>query len=61
MRLDETSGRADDEDFNGSSSDQEQVADPKRLEALRAAVGSGQYQISAEELARAIVDAHTKS
>jgi anti-sigma28 factor (negative regulator of flagellin synthesis) len=60
MRLDETNGKADDES-NGSSSEQEQVADPKRLEALRSAVESGKYRISADELARAILDAHTKS
>jgi len=32
--------------------------DPKRIEQLRAAVESGTYQVSAEAVARAIVDAH---
>lgn len=32
--------------------------DPKRIEQLRAAVESGTYQVSAEAVARSIVDAH---
>ena len=32
--------------------------DPKRIEQLRAAVESGTYQVSAEAVAKAIVDAH---
>ena len=37
-----------------------QSADPQRLEVLRAAVESGQYRVSADALARSIVDAHLK-
>jgi anti-sigma28 factor (negative regulator of flagellin synthesis) len=40
---------------------QAQGADPKRLEALRGAVESGNYRVSADDLARSIVDSHLKS
>lgn len=35
-----------------------QTHDPQRIEQLRAAVQSGKYDVSAEALANAIIDAH---
>jgi len=35
--------------------------DPQRLEQLRLEVQAGKYEISAEALAKAIIDAHLKS
>ena len=37
------------------------AADPKRLEALRLAVESGQYTVSATELAAKIIDGHVRA
>jgi flagellar biosynthesis anti-sigma factor FlgM len=34
--------------------------DPKRLEELRLAVQSGKYEVSAEAVANAIIDHHTR-
>ena len=36
-------------------------ADPKRLEALRLAVETGQYSVSATELAAKIIDGHVRA
>lgn len=36
-------------------------ADPKRLEALRLAVESGQYNVSSTELAAKIIDEHLRT
>jgi len=54
-------------DVSGGSTDRADVshlaqalaaADPSRIEQLRAAVESGTYQVPAEAIAKAIVDAH---
>ncbi len=34
--------------------------DPKRIEQLRMAVESGQYDVSAEAVAKSIIDAHVR-
>jgi flagellar biosynthesis anti-sigma factor FlgM len=36
------------------------TSDPKRLEQLRLAVQSGKYEVSAEAVANAIIDHHTR-
>jgi flagellar biosynthesis anti-sigma factor FlgM len=36
------------------------TGDPKRLEQLRLAVQSGKYEVSAEAVANAIIDHHTR-
>jgi anti-sigma28 factor (negative regulator of flagellin synthesis) len=50
----ETSDRAD----VTPVAEQAQGASPLRLDALRAAVESGNYTVSAKDLARSIVDSH---
>jgi anti-sigma28 factor (negative regulator of flagellin synthesis) len=40
--------------------DSAQGADPQRLAALRSAIESGNYRVSADELARSLVNAHLK-
>jgi anti-sigma28 factor (negative regulator of flagellin synthesis) len=40
--------------------EQIQSADPQRLEALRVAVESGQYRVSANDLAESIMSNHLK-
>jgi anti-sigma28 factor (negative regulator of flagellin synthesis) len=52
----ETSDRAD----VTPVAEQAQGASPQRLDALRAAVESGNYSVSANDLARSIVDSHLK-
>ena len=36
------------------------TSDPQRLEQLRLAVQSGKYEVSAEAVAKAIIDHHTR-